>query len=170
MTDTVRQLYLRVSDDFEYCFNIAASAPLTAADIEKLRQLLGDGFVSASVTDTPRIAGDRTVEVGPRLNFATAWSSNLVSICQAIGIPQATRVERSRRYRIPAGEDDRAFVAAHHDRMTECVYPNRCAPSRPASSPRRSTRSAQGAGTRRTRRDPGISMDEWTAPSTTTTS
>ena len=123
MTDTVRQLYLRVSDDFEYCFNIAASAPLAPADIEKLRQLLGDGFVSASVADAPHIAGDRVVEVGPRLNFATAWSSNLVSICQAIGIPQVTRVERSRRYRVPAGEDAQAFVAAHHDRMTECVYP-----------------------------------------------
>ncbi len=103
MTETVRQLYLRVSDDFEYCFNIAASAPLAPADIEKLRQLLGDGFVSASVADTPHLGGDRVVEVGPRLNFATAWSSNLVSICQAIGIPQVTRVERSRRFRVPAG-------------------------------------------------------------------
>ena len=123
MTDTVRQLYLRVSDEFEYCFNIAANAPLATVDIEKLRQLLGDGFVSTSVVDTPHLASDRVVEVGPRLNFATAWSSNLVSICQAIDIPQVTRVERSRRYRVAAGEDKPAFVAAHHDRMTECVYP-----------------------------------------------
>jgi phosphoribosylformylglycinamidine synthase len=63
------------------------------------------------------------VEVGPRLNFATAWSSNLVSICQAIGLPQVTRVERSRRYRVPAGEPAGAFADARHDRMTECVYP-----------------------------------------------
>ncbi len=123
MTDTIRQLYLRVSDEFEYCFNIASSVPLAPADLEKLRQLLGDGFVSASVADTPHLAGDNVVEVGPRLNFATAWSSNLVSICRAVGIPQATRVERSRRLRVPAGEDPRAFAAARHDRMTECVYP-----------------------------------------------
>jgi phosphoribosylformylglycinamidine synthase single chain form len=122
MTDTVRQLYLRVSDDFEYCFNIAANAPLAPADIEKLRQLLGDGFVSTSVADTPYLAGDRVAEVGPRLNFATAWSSNLVSICQAIGLAQVTRVERSRRLRVPAGEAPQGFAAAHHDRMTECVY------------------------------------------------
>jgi len=123
MTDAVRQLYLRVSDEFEYCFNIAASAPLTPADIDKLRQLCGDGFVSASVVDAPHLTGDRVMEVGPRLNFATAWSSNLVSICQAIGIPHVSRVERSRRYRVPAAKGAQAFVAAHHDRMTECVYP-----------------------------------------------
>ena len=57
MTDTVRQLYLRVSDDFEHCFNIAASAPLAPADVEKLRQLLGDGFVSDSVVERPHLAG-----------------------------------------------------------------------------------------------------------------
>ncbi|MHB8834460.1 MAG: phosphoribosylformylglycinamidine synthase [Candidatus Methylomirabilia bacterium] len=123
MTDAVRQLYLRVSDELEYCFNIAANAPLAPGDIEKLRQLLGDGFVSTSVVDTPHIKGDRVVEVGPRLNFATAWSSNLVSICQAIGLPQVTRVERSRRLRVPEGADLPAFAAAHHDRMTETLYP-----------------------------------------------
>jgi len=123
MTETVRQFYLRVSDEFEYCFNIAANAPLAPVHIERLRQLLGDGFVSASVLETPHLAGDRVVEVGPRLNFATAWSSNLVSICQAVGLPQVTRVERSRRLRVPDGADVPAFAAAHHDRMTETVYP-----------------------------------------------
>jgi phosphoribosylformylglycinamidine synthase len=123
MTDAVRQLYLRVSDEFEYCFNIAASAPLAAGELDKLRQLLGDGFVSAAVADAPHLAGERILEVGPRLNFATAWSSNLVSICQAIGLPQVNRVERSRRYRVPAGADSAGFAAARHDRMTECVYP-----------------------------------------------
>jgi phosphoribosylformylglycinamidine synthase len=123
MTDTLRQFYLRVSDEFEYCYTIAANEPLAPADTEKLRQLLGEGFVSASVAAAPHLAGDRVVEFGPRLNFATAWSSNLVSICRAIGLPQVTRVERSRRLRVPAGQETRAFIAAHHDRMTECVYP-----------------------------------------------
>jgi phosphoribosylformylglycinamidine synthase len=123
MTDTVRQLYLRVSDEFEYCFNIAAKGPLAPADIERLRELLGDGFVAATVAEAPHLCGAGVVEVGPRLNFATAWSSNLVSICQAIGLPQVTRVERSRRYRVPAGEPAGAFADARHDRMTECVYP-----------------------------------------------
>ena len=67
--------------------------------------------------------GERVIEVGPRLNFATAWSSNMVSICRAIGLDCVRRVERSRRYAAPDGDDLHAFIAARHDRMTECQYP-----------------------------------------------
>ena len=34
-----------------------------------------------------------------------------------------TRVERSRRYLVPESEDLEEFIARHHDRMTECHYP-----------------------------------------------
>jgi hypothetical protein len=62
-------------------------------------------------------------QLGPRLNFATAWSSNLVSICRAVGLDAISRVERSRRYLVPEGaEAIEAFIARQHDRMTECVY------------------------------------------------
>ena len=63
------------------------------------------------------------MEVGPRLNFATAWSSNMVSICKATGLEMITRVERSRRYLVAETEDLQDFIAGHHDRMTECHYP-----------------------------------------------
>ena len=70
-----------------------------------------------------RLHGERVVEVGPRLNFATAWSSNLVSICRAVGLDCVSRVERSRRYLVPEDEDYRGLCRGqHHDRMTECVY------------------------------------------------
>ena len=68
------------------------------------------------------MTGQRLVEVGPRLNFATAWSSNLVSICQATGLDKVVRVERSRRYLVPDGEEIETFVDRSHDRMTECRY------------------------------------------------
>ena len=162
MTDTVRQLYLRVSDDFEYCFNVAAGAPLSPAQLEQLRQLLGDGFVSAAVAETPHLAGARIVEVGPRLNFATAWSSNLVSICQAIGLAQVTRVERSRRYRVPAGEDLSAFAAARHDRMTECVYPEPLATFETGIVPEAVYEiPLKERGPDALAAIPGISMDDW---------
>ena len=57
------------------------------------------------------------------LNFATAWSSNMVSICQATGLHTVTRVERSRRYLVPDTMDPQAFADERHDRMTECPYP-----------------------------------------------
>jgi len=73
------------------------------------------------------------VEVGPRMAFSTAWSSNAVSIAHACGLQDVIRIERSRRYLIklaapPSQEGDghqtvaTAFAPLVHDRMTECVY------------------------------------------------
>ena len=90
---------------------------------QQLRLLLADGFLIDTVSLASLTGGPGRVEVGPRLNFATAWSSNLVSICQAMGLDCVTRVERSRRYLVPEGEDLQAFIDARHDRMTECPYP-----------------------------------------------
>jgi phosphoribosylformylglycinamidine synthase len=122
MPSYVIQLHRQVKPDFAYCFNIASSRPLEEHEIERLRLILADGFLLATVTFAPRLVGERVVEIGPRLNFATAWSSNMVSICRAVGLDVVTRVERSRRYLVPEGEAIDAFTAKHHDRMTECVY------------------------------------------------
>jgi phosphoribosylformylglycinamidine synthase len=75
------------------------------------------------------------------MNFTTAWSTNAVSVCQACGLTKITRIERSRRYRltfenrVQGGEtgsleslDPRileSFIELIHDRMTECVYPEK---------------------------------------------
>ncbi|MEW6163416.1 MAG: hypothetical protein AB1606_08935, partial [Nitrospirota bacterium] len=40
------------------------------------------------------------LEVGPRMNFTTAWSTNAVSVCHACGLTKITRIERSRRYKL----------------------------------------------------------------------
>ena len=37
-------------------------------------------------------------EVGPRLNFSTAWSTNAISIFHACGLTNIPRAECSRRY------------------------------------------------------------------------
>jgi len=123
MSATVRQFYRKINDSFAYCFNVESSKNLTGREEEQLRLLLADGFLAETVSTEPLLSGDRMVEVGPRLNFATAWSSNMVSICRAIGLDCITRVERSRRYLVPEGEDPQEFIAAHHDKMTECQYP-----------------------------------------------
>lgn len=73
------------------------------------------------------------VEVGPRMNFSTAWSSNAVAICQACGLSSIKRIERGTRYLIryssslPAEEAasklQEALLARECDRMTQEVYP-----------------------------------------------
>ena len=48
------------------------------------------------------------IEVGPRSNFSTAFSTNAVSICQSCGLNQVTRLEKSRRYLLVSTRCDRA--------------------------------------------------------------
>ncbi|GAB4370520.1 MAG: phosphoribosylformylglycinamidine synthase [Deltaproteobacteria bacterium] len=112
----------------EYCFNIEASAPLSAAELATLRWLLRETFEPDRFADKSFLSRNRILEVGPRMNFTTAWSTNAVSICHACGLKKIRRIERSRRYRLagagPVGPERlERLLARIHDRMTECLYP-----------------------------------------------
>jgi len=162
MSNTVLQLYRHVNEQMEYCFNIESSAPLSESELRQVRLLLADGFIESTVTLRPHIQGPRVVEVGPRLNFATAWSSNMVSICRATGMPTITRVERSRRYLVAEGEEITAFVQANHDRMTECLYPAPLASFETGVIPEPVYEvPLKEKGPDALLAIPGISMDEW---------
>ncbi|GAB4339939.1 MAG: phosphoribosylformylglycinamidine synthase [Desulfobulbaceae bacterium] len=162
MQKKVQQLYRRIEPGMEYCYNIESEGALTPEEEEKLRLVLADGFLADTVGDTPTLTGNRVVEVGPRLNFATAWSSNMVSICRAIGLDRVTRVERSRRYLVDEGTDLEQFVAAHHDRMTECPYPEPLTSFETGVVPEPVYEvDLIGGGPDALLDIPGISMDEW---------
>ena len=113
----------------EHCFNVQLAEPLDADGREVLSWLLAEtfephAFGEASFLDAGRGA---VVEVGPRMTFTTAWSSNAVSVCRACDLAAVQRIERSRRFLLRgASTADAAtaepFLAAVHDRMTECVY------------------------------------------------
>ena len=121
----------------EFCFNVAASSQLTPDETRLLRWLLAETFEPGQFSDssflTPH-AGPGSphviLEVGPRMSFTTAWSTNAVSVCHACGLRKITRIERSRRYSLvlpekaALGREQRAsFLSLVHDRMTECLYP-----------------------------------------------
>jgi phosphoribosylformylglycinamidine synthase len=115
--------FLRKSEKLEYCFNVETSAPLDSKELSILRQLLADGFIAESVSSKPIHSDGRdAVELGPRMNFATAYSTNIVAICQTCGLEKVTRIERSRRYLLSSEADMGRFIREHHDRMTECLY------------------------------------------------
>ncbi len=117
------RFFLGRSEKLEYCFNVETSAPLNPNELSVLRQLLADGFVSESISLKPtRPDGREVVELGPRMNFATAYSTNIVAICQTCGLEKVMRIERSRRYQLSPGVDKLRFIQEHHDRMTECLY------------------------------------------------
>ncbi|XP_010242666.1 PREDICTED: probable phosphoribosylformylglycinamidine synthase, chloroplastic/mitochondrial [Nelumbo nucifera] len=124
----------------EQCFNIGLHSELSSEKLGVLKWILQetyepDNLGTESFLNKERQEGISTVvvEVGPRLSFTTAWSANAVSICQACGLTEVIRMERSRRYMlyIKEGTDSlqeqqiNEFVAMVHDRMTECVYPQK---------------------------------------------
>ena len=113
----------------EYCFNIDAGGEPTADELRILSWLLRETFEPDQFGPESFLGSDGVVlEVGPRMNFSTAWSTNAVSICHACGLDRIRRIERSRRFRLetatPLSEEQRSgFLALVHDRMTECPYP-----------------------------------------------
>ena len=117
----------------ELCFNVAlkAGTSLSQADEERLLWLLSETFEPHLTAKTSFVgapgADETLLEVGPRLTFATAWSTNAVAICAACGLGQVERIEPSRRYLFATKPAlDPAAVRRHaavlYDRMTECIY------------------------------------------------
>ena len=81
---------------------------------------------------TTTISEKSIIEIGPRLSFTSAFSTNAVSICRACALGNdVVRVERAVRYLVqwhtPIQDSakvvaENTFAALVHDRMTEMVY------------------------------------------------
>jgi phosphoribosylformylglycinamidine synthase len=121
---TIQRFYRLAGQGFENCFYVEASAPLLAQEKTILSWLLAETFEPEKLSSQTFLGSDanKTVEVGPRLNFETAFSTNAVAICRACGLDKILRVEKSRRWILPQNEDRNHFIVRHHDRMTECPY------------------------------------------------
>jgi len=149
----------------EYCFNIETTDSLAEEEANILRWLLAETFEPDDFSDKsfltenpplpPFIKGGMwgvILEVGPRMNFTTAWSTNAVSVCHACGLKKINRIERSRRYKLIFNKESnpplppfskgglggitnsdlslssldlQPFLDLIHDRMTECRYMER---------------------------------------------
>lgn len=111
----------------EVCYYVRSAHPLTTAESEQLQWLLGETYEPERLTMETSLPSDRPVlEVGPRMSFSTAWSTNAVSICHACGLGSIDRIERSRRYALPLDtpvQHREQLLGMVHDRMTECEYP-----------------------------------------------
>jgi len=132
----LRKAQAKVTDaivgiDGEQCFNVAVSSPLSQKEAETMAWLLRETFEPELLTPSSKFeaSGSQTtvIEVGPRTNFSTAFSTNAVSICSSTGLGKVTRLERSRRYLLQTSRpltdaEKAAFAGLVHDRMTEEIY------------------------------------------------
>ncbi|XP_044981049.1 probable phosphoribosylformylglycinamidine synthase, chloroplastic/mitochondrial [Hordeum vulgare subsp. vulgare] len=143
--ELLRKVQAKVSSNIidiktEQCFNVELEDALGSVKLSTLKWLLAEtyepdnlqtaSFLEEEVSRSPY---SFLVEVGPRMTFSTAFSTNAVSICKALSLMEVTRLERSRRYLLclqpgsgPLDESQlNSFAALIHDRMTECVYPSK---------------------------------------------
>ena len=111
--------------DTEQCFNVETTEALSADEMTTLQWLLRETFepdLFAPVSAFADVSA-RVVEVGPRLAFQSAWSTNAVGVCRNCGLEKVTRLERSRRFSLtmkdggePSDEVKLVFASIVHDR------------------------------------------------------
>ena len=73
-----------------------------------LTWLLSESYNPKGFSDKPFLHAESDkeylTEVGPRLNFSTAWSTNAISIFHVCGLDNIPRAECSRRYLLHCSE------------------------------------------------------------------
>lgn len=88
----------------EICYNVETEkgSPLSPDQQKTLYWLLSETFEPENFSTTSFLEkkGDQStlIEVGPRLSFTSAFSTNAVSICHSCGLTNIKRIELSRRY------------------------------------------------------------------------
>ena len=155
----------------EYCFYVDASADLTPDEFSTLSWLLKETFEPDLFGRNSYLdSNGLTLEVGPRMNFTTAWSTNAVSVCHACGLRGIQRIERSRRYSIESSkpldrEQISLFLAEVHDRMTECQYVEPLTTFATGIQPERTFEvpllEEGRSALERLNREMGLAFDEW---------
>ncbi|XP_029169717.1 phosphoribosylformylglycinamidine synthase [Nylanderia fulva] len=128
----VSEIEASVTDlETELCYYVQTTEPLENEEEVVLKWILGPPFereclkynsVFNHVQDNAIV-----IEIGPRLNFSTAFSTNVVSICKSVKLNKITRVERAIRYlvKFKGTFDEKVesnIVDVLGDRMTECRY------------------------------------------------
>lgn len=115
----------------ETCYNIEVDESFNQEDIKKLKWLLSSPFYPEKTQLQPFLVekpGKHLIEIGPRLNFSSPFSTNSVSICHAVGLTCVQRLEKSIRYLIHCQPDHASgtliekLLQPLYDIMTECQY------------------------------------------------
>lgn len=111
----------------EWRFYVETDCSLSGHELDILRWLLCETFEPKGLTSESGIGHNGYgLEIGPRLNFATAWGTTARQICLEAGLKSVVRIERSRRLVFVEPLSARlqaAIIEQLSDRMTEMHYP-----------------------------------------------
>jgi phosphoribosylformylglycinamidine synthase len=112
---------------YEACYYVETISELSSEEIAILRWVIAETFEPELVHEYPLDkAGSFVdfVEIGPRLNVETPFSTNAVAICQTMGVKGITRIEQSKLFYLDKTTPEEVS-AKHLDKMTQAVYPVR---------------------------------------------
>jgi phosphoribosylformylglycinamidine synthase len=94
--------------------NAATGADLTEEEKVRLNWLFRptlDTSLAAESRLLSKEGGLVALEFGPRFTFSTAYSTNAISICSAVGLAgRIVRIERSTIYRLKLKVSDRSSI------------------------------------------------------------
>ena len=93
----IYRMYRQINDGLDLGFYIETIDQLSEPELKQIQWLIAETFEPGNTGIEPHITASEAVEIGPRLSIETPFSSNAVSICQAIGLRQIIRIERTRR-------------------------------------------------------------------------
>ncbi|XP_034668475.1 phosphoribosylformylglycinamidine synthase [Drosophila subobscura] len=112
----------------EYTAELSHSMPLVELLIWLVKQPMDSG---KSLTKQPSLKMAKKerqllLEIGPRFNFSTPYSTNCVNIFHNLGYTEVRRMESSTRYLLTFGYDGPRELSKYAlmlgDRMTHCLY------------------------------------------------
>ena len=129
------RIYQQTDDGSELCFYIDSQGEISKGDISKLQWLISETYQPDKTGMESTLKRDNFVEIGPRLNVETPFSSNAVAIAHAIGITNVRRIEHSIRHIVTPSQDKTAIIEAYLDPMTQVVYPEELSDFGPAAKP-----------------------------------
>jgi phosphoribosylformylglycinamidine synthase len=116
------QLYRQIEDGIEQCLYVETSEPFTREEVDRIAWLAAETFEPTQTRFESFLTPRHVLEIGPRLNVETPFSSNAVAICHAMGLTKVTRIEQSRRYPLSDSVTEEVIVVSHLDRMTQVIY------------------------------------------------
>lgn len=116
--------FKKITNELEHCFYIDSSKESTPDKELILKKILSDGFLFKDIHTKSTIDSKhkKVIEIGPRLSFTTAFSTNAVAVCHASGLNHILRIEKSKRYAVSKNTNDSEFIKKYCDRMTESHY------------------------------------------------
>ncbi len=170
---TARELVSFPIEDLEteFCFNVQAEKLHNETQMGLLPWLLGETFEADRFGQHSFFLKPGTcLEVGPRLNFKSAWCTNALAICHTCGLSEIKRIERSRRYLLAGPpkltvQQQQGFLALVHDRMTECHYPEPLSSFETGAKPEPTFEvpvlQEGRAALERLNREAGLALDDW---------